>query len=170
MPPAAEEPVAEPTRTSLACVDDVPRIVVSRRIDAPAARVFALLADPARHARIDGSGTVRSAVTPGPVGAVGDRFRMRMYREDRGGEYETDNVVTTFEPGHAIGWATTYPDQEPLGYSYTFLLTPVGDDRTVVTEVYDWSGVTDPDLLRLFPRVGAEELDATLDELGHALE
>jgi len=151
-------------------VDDVRRIVVSRRVEAPAARVFALLADPRRHAEIDGSGTVRSASATGPVTGVGERFRMGMYREDRGGDYETDNVVTTYEPDRAIGWATTYPDQEPLGYTYTFLLTPDGDEHTVVTEVYDWTGVTDPDVLRLFPRVGAAELADTLDRLGHALE
>jgi len=150
-------------------VDDARRIEVSRRIEAPAARVFALLADPGRHAEIDGSGTVRSAAAQGPVGAVGERFRMRMHREDRGGDYETDNVVTTYEPGRAIGWATTYPDQEPVGYTYTYLLSPDGDEHTVVTQVYDWSGVTDPDLLRLFPRVTAAELAATLDRLADAV-
>ncbi len=150
-------------------MDDVRRIVVSRRVEAPAARVFAVLADPGRHAEIDASGTVRSARAPVPVTAVGERFCMAMYREDRGGDYETDNVVTTYEPDRAIGWATTYPGQEPLGYTYTYLLSPDGDERTVVTQVYDWSGVTDPDLLRLFPRVTAAELAATVDRLADAL-
>jgi uncharacterized protein YndB with AHSA1/START domain len=34
---------------------------VSRRIDAPAAEIFQVLADPARHRDIDGSGTLREA-------------------------------------------------------------------------------------------------------------
>jgi hypothetical protein len=145
------------------------RIKVSRQIDAPAGRIFALLADPARHEVIDGSGTVRSADSPQLLTAEGQRFRMHMHREDRGGAYATDNIVTTFRPDRALGWATTYPDQEPLGYTHTYLLEPDGDDRTVVTQIYDWSGVTDPDLLHLFPRISADELATTLNRLAEAL-
>lgn len=150
-------------------MDGPRRIEVSRPIDAPAGRIFALLADPARHEVIDGSGTVRSAGSPELLTAEGQRFRMRMHREDRGGAYETDNIVTTYRPDRALGWATTYPGQEPLGYTHTYLLEPDGDGRAVVTQVYDWSGVTDPDLLHLFPRVSSAELAATLDRLAEAL-
>jgi hypothetical protein len=93
---------------------------------------------------------------------------MHMHRDDRGGAYETDNIVITYEPARSLGWATTYPEQQPLGYTYTFLLEPSGDDRTVVTHVYDWSGVTDPALLQLFPRVNRAELAATLERLASA--
>ena len=37
------------------------RVSVTRTIPAPADRIFAVLADPARHAEIDGSGTVTAA-------------------------------------------------------------------------------------------------------------
>jgi hypothetical protein len=150
-------------------VDEPRCIKVSRRIDAPAGFIFALLADPARHEVIDGSGTVRSPGSSQMLTAEGQRFRMHMHREDRGGAYETDNIVTTFRPDRALGWATTYPDQEPLGYSHTFLLEPDGVDRTVVTQIYDWSGVTDPDLLHLFPRISADDLATTLNRLAEAL-
>jgi hypothetical protein len=150
-------------------VDGPRRIEVSRPIDALAGCIFALLADPARHEVIDGSGTVRSAGSPELLTAEGQRFRMRMHREDRGGAYETDNIVTTYQPDRALGWATTFPGQEPLGYTHTYLLEPYGDGRTVVTQVYDWSGVTDSDLLHLFPRVSSAELAATLDRLAEAL-
>ena len=146
------------------------RIEVSRRIAAPAERIFDLLADPTQHGRIDGSGTVRFAGSEERLTTVGQRFRMHMHRGDRGGDYETDNIVTTYEPTRALGWATTYPDQEPLGYTYGFLLDQDGEGRTTVTHVYDWSGVTDSELLRLFPRVTATELSATLDRLADALE
>jgi uncharacterized protein YndB with AHSA1/START domain len=117
---------------------DGPRCIkISRRIDAPARRIFALLADPARHEAIDGSGTVRSARSPQLLTAEGQRFRMNTHREDRGGAYATDNIVTTYRPNRALGWATTYPDQEPLGYTHTYLLGPDGDDRTIVTQIYD---------------------------------
>jgi uncharacterized protein YndB with AHSA1/START domain len=150
-------------------VDEARCIKVSRRIDAPARRIFALLADPAQHEVIDGSGTVRSADSPQLLTAEGQRFRMHMHREDRGGGYTTDNIVTTFRPDRALGWATTYPDQEPLGYTHTYLLEPDADDWTAVTQVYDWSGVTDPDLLHLFPRISADELAMTLTRLAEAL-
>ena len=39
---------------------DTDRISVSRRIDAPAKDIFALLTLPSRHAEIDGSGFIRS--------------------------------------------------------------------------------------------------------------
>ena len=151
-------------------MDGSRRIEVFRRIEASAERILALLADPTQHELIDGSGTVRSASSNILLTAVGQRFRMRMHRADRGGAYETDNIVTTYQPNRALGWATTYPDQEPLGYTYTFLLDRVSDDRTMVTHVYDWSGVSDPDLLQLFPRVTAAELAATLDRLAGVLQ
>ena len=44
----------------------------------PAARVFAVLADPTTHAAIDGTGWVREAVGRAPLSEVGQLFRMDM--------------------------------------------------------------------------------------------
>lgn len=53
------------------------RVSVSRRIEAQLERVFAVLADPARHPRSDGSEMVRDGRGNQPVGAVGDVFQSR---------------------------------------------------------------------------------------------
>lgn len=148
-------------------MDDHRRIEVSRTVDAPAERVFALLVDPSRHSEPDGSGMVRGLTTPGPVTTTDQRFRMAMHRDERG-HYETDNLVTTYEPDQAIRWATTYPDHAPLGLTWTYTLTPDGH-RTLVTHTYDWSGVTDPELLPVFPRVSREQMAGTLDRLAEAV-
>lgn len=104
-------------------MDDHRRIEVSRTVDAPAERVFALLVDPSRHSEPDGSGMVRGSTTPGPVTTTDQRFRMAMHRDERG-HHETDNLVTTYQPDQAIRWATTYPDHAPLGLTWTYTLTP----------------------------------------------
>lgn len=90
-----------------------------------------------------------------------------MHRDERG-HYETDNLVTTYEPDQAIRWATTYPDHASLGLTWTYTLTPDGH-RTLVTHTYDWSGVTDPELLPVFPRVSREQMAGTLDRLAEAV-
>ncbi|MGP3936978.1 hypothetical protein [Nonomuraea sp. KM88] len=48
----------------------------------PAARVFAVLADPASHAAIDGTGWVHEAVNQAPLAEVGQIFRMDMHHAD----------------------------------------------------------------------------------------
>ena len=57
------------------------QVAVSRRIEAPAVDIFAILADPRRHTELDGSGMLRGAVTATPVTGVGDVFVMRMYHQ-----------------------------------------------------------------------------------------
>jgi hypothetical protein len=51
--------------------EDCQPVSVSRRIAAPAERLFAVLASPARHPSIDGSGMVRRALTPSPISRAG---------------------------------------------------------------------------------------------------
>src|SRR5579862_2440268 len=81
-----------------------PEVVsVSKEIPAAADAVFALLADPAQHARIDGSGMVRSATSTDIVAGVGDTFTMRMHNEEMG-DYEMINHVVEFAAGRRIAW------------------------------------------------------------------
>ncbi len=125
-------------------------VTVSRRIEAPAEVVFAILADPKKHLDLDGSGMLRGAVTETPVSAVGDVFAMRMYYE-RHGDYEMDNHVVEFEPGRRIGWeprpGNGHPDARSAGgrwgQRWSYDLRPDGTDATVVTEIYDCSRVPD---------------------------
>lgn len=144
------------------------QIQISRIIDAPAARIFALLADPARHATIDSSGTLRGAQRPCLITGVGDRFIMNLYADDLG-DYQSQSTVTSYEPDRIIGWAPGPVDAEPFGHTYTYILTPDRDDRTKVTQTYDWSAITDQRLRRQCPRVSHEQLARTLDLLAAAI-
>jgi hypothetical protein len=48
----------------------------------PAARVFAVLADPVAHASIDGTGWVRDPIDPAPLTRPGQLFRMGMHHDE----------------------------------------------------------------------------------------
>jgi hypothetical protein len=131
--------------------DQYEPVRVSRRIDASAEVIFGVLADPAMHTALDGTGMLRGAVTTDPVSRVGDVFVMRMYFV-RLGDYEMNNHVVEFEPGRQIGWEPEagrgHPDASPgsseparWGQRWSFELTPDGPDATIVTEIYDCSRV-----------------------------
>src|SRR6202034_3086845 len=122
---------------------------VSRRIEASAAVIFGVLADPRRHLELDGSGMLRGAVTTAPVTSVGDVFIMGMYFSELG-DYEMNNHVVEYEPDRRIGWEPAAgrghpsfvpgsPDPDRWGHRWSYELTPDGPDATVVTEIYDCS-------------------------------
>jgi hypothetical protein len=122
-------------------------VSVSRRINVPAAGVFAILADPARHPEIDGSGMVREAIDIAPVCAVGDTFGMRMHNDEMG-DYEILNYVVEYERDRRIAWEPVLaragrPEDEAevgdrSGHRWVYELTSDGEG-TVVTEMYDCS-------------------------------
>jgi hypothetical protein len=122
------------------------RVEVSRRIQAPAAFIFEILANPQRHRDFDGSDMLRGADTNRPISDVGDIFTMRMHRLGR--DYLMINHVVEFEPDRRIFWEPAPGDVPtaggdpskvgiPAGYRWGYRLTPDGDDATVVTEVFD---------------------------------
>jgi hypothetical protein len=120
-------------------------VEVSRRIEAPAALIFEILANPQRHMDFDGSDMLRGAVNH-PISGVGDTFTMNMNRLGR--DYLMLNFVVEFEPDRRIFWEPAPGDLPtaggdpskvgtPAGYRWGYILTPDGDDATVVTEVFD---------------------------------
>ena len=121
-------------------------VEASRRIEAPAALIFEILANPQRHMDFDGSEMLRGAVVDRPISGVGDTFTMKMHRLGR--DYFMLNYVVDFEPGRRIFWEPAPGDLStaggdpskvgiPAGYRWGYILTPDGDDATVVTEVFD---------------------------------
>lgn len=60
------------------------RVTIRRRIAAPPEAIFAVVADPAGHVAIDGSGMLVAAPDAAAVTAVGDTFIMNMDREPLG--------------------------------------------------------------------------------------
>lgn len=123
-------------------------VSVSRRIAAPAAEIFAVLADPRRHLELDGSGMLRGAVTEEPVTGTGQIFTMKMYFEQHG-DYQMDNHVVAFEQDRLITWepesGAGHPDKDAdssrWGHRWSYRLEPDGPDATVVIESYDCSTV-----------------------------
>jgi hypothetical protein len=132
-------------------------VEASRRIDAPADRIFAILANPQRHMDFDGSGMLRGAVLDRPISDVGETFTMKMHR--LGDDYLMLNYVVEFERNRRVFWEPAPGDPSraegndpskvgiPAGYRWGYILIPDGDDATVVTEVFD-SGPLSEELLR----------------------
>src|SRR5215469_16450040 len=88
---------------------DQENVSATLTVAVPAARVFAVLADPTTHSLIDGTGWVQESVDRAPLTEVGQIFRVDMYHPnhpDRG--YQTANKVHVFEPPRSIGWLTGY--------------------------------------------------------------
>jgi len=74
-------------------------VSATRVINAPAEAIFAVLADPAKHAAIDGTGWVRETSDSKPLTASGQIFRMSMYHPNHpDGNYETANRVQVYDP------------------------------------------------------------------------
>jgi hypothetical protein len=153
-------------------------VSVSRRIEAPAGEIFALLADPGRHTEIDGTDMLRGVASGGAISGVGDRFVMNMYFEHFGGDYTMDNHVVEYEPGRRIAWAPAPGDSragdgaspvgEPVGHRWIFDLAPDGD-ATVVTESYDCTAA--PEQLRKVVNGGEHwksAMESTLAKLEEA--
>lgn len=73
------------------------RVRATTVINAPAEAIFAVLADPAKHAGIDGTGWVGEAVDRDPLTAAGQVFRMSMYHPNHpDGAYQMANRVQAF--------------------------------------------------------------------------
>ncbi len=126
--------------------DENKPVKVSRRIEAPAAAIFEILANPRRHMDFDGSGMLRGVVLERSISEVGDTFTMKMHR--LGDDYLMLNYVVEFEPDRRIFWEPSPGDLAtaggnksevgiPAGYRWGYILAPDGENATVVTEVFN---------------------------------
>lgn len=110
--------------------------------------VFALLADPTRHAAIDGTGWVCEAIDSQPITASGQVFRMKMFHpEHPDGNYEIHNLVVEFKKEQAISWRPGFVQEASTGelgfggWTWRYDLAPVGAHACQVVHTYDWSAV-----------------------------
>ncbi len=141
-------------------------VSVSRRIEVPAERLFALLADSANHPLIDGSGMVREPAPAARLLRAGDWFVMDMHH-DEFGDYQMRSTVVEYEPGRRLAWepdrVVASPEEleatgGPARYRWGFELRPDGPGATVVTETFDCS--RSPQDLRAAVREGEGWRDA----------
>lgn len=112
---------------------------VERVIAAPAAAIFAVIADPARHRDIDGSGTVRDAEGGSRQLSLGSTFGMSM---KMGIPYSMENEVIEFEQDRRIAWQTRpsikFMRRFVGGRIWRYELEPT-DGGTLVRESWDIS-------------------------------
>jgi hypothetical protein len=143
---------------------------VERFIEAPAAAIFAVVADPARHHEIDGSGTVqgvkaeaKAASTPLTLGSTFD-MKMQM-----GVPYTMVNTVVEFEPDRLIAWQPR-PDNKVLatvigGRIWRYELVSQ-DGGTMVRESWDISQEKLPAvMLKPMRKSTREAMTKTLERL-----
>lgn len=159
--------------------DEYQPVRVSRRIKAPAAAIFGVLADPRRHLEIDGSGMLRGAVSDAVVTGVGDVFTMRMYYSEYG-DYEMDNHVVEFEQDRRIGWepwagrghpdtATGSTAEVRWGHVWSYELASDGPDATLVTEIFDCSGAPEEERVDIDNgKIWIKSMAETLERLDRA--
>ncbi|MET8569144.1 SRPBCC family protein [Streptomyces sp. NPDC004783] len=154
------------------CTGTEERVSATLVVAAPAATVFAVLADPAAHRAIDGTGWVREAVDPAPLTEAGQIFRMAMYHPGHpDGDYRTVNKVQVFDPPRALAWLTGRELDDGRfefgGWLWRYDLVPLGPAGTEVTLTYDWSAV--PRFVRergiRFPPFGPDHLTDSLHHL-----
>jgi uncharacterized protein YndB with AHSA1/START domain len=133
----------------------------SRVIAADPQRLFDIVADPAQHPVIDGSGSVRASQDAAPARlAIGTRFGMDM---KLGASYKITNKVVEFEEGRLIGW------RHFNGHVWRYLFEPV-DGGTKVTEQWDARPAKNKlGLLLLgFPARNRKGIHRTLERLDEA--
>ena len=105
-------------------------VSASTTVAAPPDVVFAILADPRQHPRIDGSGTLQGTISGPDRRTKGATFGMDM--KMFGLPYKIRNRVVELEEDRRIAW------RHFGGHRWRYELTPV-DGGTRVTETFDYS-------------------------------
>ncbi|HEX4090587.1 MAG TPA: SRPBCC family protein [Trebonia sp.] len=144
-------------------------LTASREIAAGAGTIFELIADPARQPSWDGNDNLAMAEAGQRVRAVGEVFAMTLTKTSG----VRDNRVTEFEEGRLIAWMPGDAGAEPAGHVWRWQLEPLAESRTLVTQTYDWTGLS-PDSpeprLRRARTMTTDMLRASLDRLAALAE
>lgn len=137
------------------------RVSATRTIAAPAATIFALLADPRQHVRLDGSGALSQLKSSPERLFLGATFSMHM--KDFGVPYVTNNVVVDFVENKSIAW------HHFSHFVWRYDLDEV-DGATTVTESFDYSPPWGVFIIPLgWPRRNEAAMRETLERLETAV-
>jgi Polyketide cyclase / dehydrase and lipid transport len=145
-------------------MDDGPSHVSgSIEVNAPAAELFELVANPRRHHEVDGSGTVGENIEAPAKLVPGARFstKMKMF----GVPYRITSVVTALKPDELIEW------RHPVGHHWRWEFTELTPTTTKVTETFDYTDAgAIKERLKYYRRMGfakgnAKGIEATLRKL-----
>ncbi|GAA3720524.1 SRPBCC family protein [Gordonia hankookensis] len=137
----------------------------SRRIAAPAERIFELIADPARQPEWDGNDNLSQAPSGRRVTAAGEVFAMTLTTGAL-----RENHVVEFEEGRRIAWKPAEEGSEPPGHLWRWELEPDGDASTLVIHTYDWTDLQDPQRLVRARATTSDRLRSSIDRLAAIAE
>lgn len=141
--------------------DSEERIVSATRvISASAARIFELIADPARQPSWDGNDNLASAAPGQRVRQVGDIFKMTL---NNGAVRE--NHVVEFVECSKIAWCPAEPNRPPPGHLWRWELSPVNPELTTVTHTYDWTALNDATRMERARATTPDKLRESMDRL-----
>ncbi|MBN9742827.1 polyketide cyclase [Amycolatopsis sp. A1MSW2902] len=150
-------------------VTDEPSRVVraSREIEAPAERIFELIADPSQQPSWDGNDNLAESKPGQRVHAVGDVFTTTLTNG-----WVRENHIVEFEEARRVAWRPSEAGKQPPGHLWRWELNPLGATRTEVTHTYDWSNLDPDDTMRnaRARTITAEKLAASLENLAKTAE
>ena len=101
-------------------------------INAPASKIFDLLANPSSHRLFDGSGTIQNSISGPERLFLGAQFSMDMKIKI---PYRIKNTVVAFEENKKIAWCHL------MKWTWCYELTDLGNGATQVTESFDASAI-----------------------------
>ena len=138
-------------------------VSVTVKVNADPATIFDLLADPAKHGEIDGSGSVQKAQSSAPARlSLGAKFGMDM---KLGVKYKITNEVVEFDEPRRIAW------RHFGGHVWRYILEPT-EGGTLVTEQFDWNTARSPLMMRVmsYPAKNRVSIEKTLKRLAERFE
>jgi hypothetical protein len=139
------------------------QVSYSAEVNAPAAELYAMVADPRRHHELDGSGTVGDNIDAPDQLVAGSKFSTKM--KMLGLPYRITSTVTAMKPDELVEW------RHPLGHSWRWEFVALSPTTTRVTETFDYSnaGAVKNTLhyyeLTGFAKGNAKGIQATLNRL-----
>ena len=108
---------------------DFPNTAAARIVvNAPASKIFEVLANPRAHSSFDGSGTIEKSISGPSRLHLGAKFSMAMKIKV---PYRITNTVVAFEENKKITWCHL------MKWTWSYELKDLGNSTTQVTEIFD---------------------------------
>ncbi|ANI93737.1 SRPBCC family protein [Dietzia timorensis] len=146
--------------------DGADRIVRAKRtISAPAARIFELIADPAKQPDWDGNDNLAEAAEGQRVRSVGDVFTMTITKG-----VDRANEAVEFAEGELIAWRPSVPGEPAPGHLWRWEIADLGDGTCDVIHTYDWTDLTDTARMERAAATTSEWLERSIDRLAAVAE
>jgi len=119
-------------RAEILATDSPNRSAARILIQAPAAKIFDVLANPSAHRLFDGSGTIQRSISGPERLFLGAQFAMAMKIRV---PYRIKNTVVVFEENKKITWSHF------MKWRWSYELTELNSGTTQVTESFDASAI-----------------------------